>query len=138
MAQVTLEEIKGLPAEILASKDSQVIADFLPPRVSIQSTQIGVGTILAVMAPMGGAFLDSLETLAQTDSNVKWVLVLIKNGTFDIGMEVTRQQLLDFVKGNPELTAPISALLKVAEIKTPVAEMDVRKLVWSDNGGWLA
>ncbi len=138
MAQVTLDEIKGLPVEILATKDSQKIADFLPPRISIQSTQIGVGTILAVMAPMGGAFLDSLEVLAQVDSNVKWVLVLIKAGTFDIGMEVTRQQLMEFVKGNPEMSAPISALLKIAEVKIPVAEMNVRKLVWSDNGEWLA
>lgn len=138
MSELTLAEIKGLPAEILATKDSQKIADFLPPRISIKSTQIGVGTILAVMAPAGGAFLDALENIAAIDSDVKWSFVLIKAGTFDIGMAETRQQLLVFVSKNPSLSGPISALLKVAEVKSPVDEMDVRKLVWSDTGEWLA
>lgn len=138
MSELTLAEIKGLPVEILTTKDSKKIADFLPPRISIKSTQIGVGTILAAMAPAGGAFLDALEALAAVDSDVKWSFILIKAGTFDIGMRETRAQLLAFVSKNPSLAGPISALLKVAEVATPVDEMDVRKLVWSDTGEWLA
>lgn len=138
MSNVTLEEIRSLPVDIRSTKDTQKITDFLPPRIEIVSTPIGIGTILAVMAPVGGDFLNTLEQIGTADSNVKWSLELIKSGTFDIGMSVTRSQLLRFVQINPELSEPIFALLKVAEKRVPVSEADVRKLCWSINGEWLA
>jgi len=137
MSNVTIEEIRGLPAEILATKNATLIAQFLPLRISIVSKEIGVGTILAVMSPYGGDFLNTLESLSLVDSNVKWSLKLIERGEFDIGHPVTRSQLLKFISENPTLSGPLFLLLKVAEIATPVSETDVRKICWSDNGEWL-
>lgn len=137
MSNVTIEEIRGLPAEILETKNATLIAQFLPTRISIVSKEIGVGTILAVMAPYGGDFLNALESLSPVDSNVKWSLKLIERGEFDIGHPVTRSQLLKFISENPTLSGPLFLLLKVAEIVTPVSEIDVRKVCWSDNGEWL-
>jgi len=137
MSNVTIEEIRGLPAEILETKNATLIAQFLPTRISIVSKEIGVGTILAVMAPSGGDFLNTLESLSPVDSNVKWSLKLIERGEFDIGHPVTRSQLLRFISENPPLSGSLFALLKVAEIAIPVSEIDVRKVCWSDNGEWL-
>jgi len=136
MAEVTIEEIRGLPVEILSQKDTQVIADFLVPRISIVSTPIGIGTVLAVMAPIGGAFLNALEAMAPYEANVKWALEMIKQGTFDVGHPVTRAQLLAFASAQPDLSGAISALLKVAEQSNKVTEMAVRVLCWSANGEW--
>lgn len=138
MSNVTLEEIRGLPLEIRSSQDTNLIAQFLPARVSIISKPIGPGTILAKMAPYGGTFLNSLKALAATDANVEWSLEMIKQGTFDIGDPVARVQLLQFSLDHPEVTQAISTLMAVAEVATPVDEFEVRKLCWSDNGEWQA
>jgi len=132
---VTVEEIKGLPIEVLETKDSQVIADFLPPRVSIVATPIGIGTVLAVA---GGEYLNALEAASAADADIKWSLELIKRGDFDVGHPVTRAKLFAFVQKFPELAAPISALLKLAEMSVKVDEFEVRKVCWSDTGEWLA
>lgn len=80
-----------------------------------------MGTILAVMAPSGGGFLNGLEGLAAADANVKWSLKLIERGEFDIGHPVTRMQLSAFAQANPALSPAISALLAVAERTEPVS-----------------
>ena len=99
----------------LASRNDGAIAALLPAAVNVVSTPIGVGTILAVMAPSGGDFLNGLEGLAAADANVKWSLKLIERGEFDIGHPVTREQLSAFAQANPALSPAISALLAVAE-----------------------
>ena len=106
---------------LLAVRNDVAIADILSMgRVRIEPMRVGIGTLLAVMAPNGGAFLDALEALAATDSNVKWTLKLIEQSNFDIGLPVTRTQLADFATAHPELAAHITALLAVAEQPAPI------------------
>lgn len=123
--QTALENLVGrqLPAaEIdtldphIATRNDVAIAEILSAdRVRIVETPIGIGTCLAVMAPHGGAFLDSLEQLATVDSNVKWSLKLIESATFDVGNPVTRAQLQEFAATQPAISDAIHALLAVAE-----------------------
>lgn len=136
MSNVTIEEIRGLPAELLALRDTTKIAEALPFRVSVQTKLIGVGSILAVMAPYGGDFLNTLEAMGAIDGNVRWVLKLIEKGELDIGLDVTRLHFIQFSQANPTLATPINSLLGLAEVAVPVTEMDVRKLVWSNDGEW--
>ena len=105
---------------LLPERNDVAIAALLPPKVTIQSTPIGIGTILAVLAPNGGAFLDALETLGQTDSNVKWALKLIEQSNFDVGMEATRQQMQAFAQAAPSFSDGIAALLATAERSEPI------------------
>jgi hypothetical protein len=60
----------------LADRNDVAIASLLPPKVTVVSTPIGIGTILATLAPNGGAFLDALEMAGVSDPNVKWALKL--------------------------------------------------------------
>ena len=127
--QAALEAVAGRPLldseinaidPLLPDRNDVAISALLPPKVTIVSTPIGIGTILAVLAPNGGAFLDALETLGQSDSNVKWALKLIEQSNFDVGMEATRQQMQAFAQAAPSFAAGIAALLATAERSEPI------------------
>ena len=118
--------------EILASglslDDHGAIAAALSVgRTKIVPTPIGIGTVLAVMAPQGGDFLNALETMGATDANVKWALKMIEQATFDIGHPVTRAQLEQFAIAAPALADGIAALLNVAVVADPVSSQEVSK-----------
>jgi len=132
---LTFEEIRatGLPLD-----DTQAIADALSSgRTRVQPMPIGIGTVLAVMAPVGGDFLNALEQIGQTDANVKWALKMIEQATFDVGHPVTRAQLEAFKQAAPALAGGIDALLAVALVPDPVIEIDVRRALRDEQGNWL-
>ena len=116
---LTTEQIAAIEP-FLADRNDISIAALLPSKVTIQSTPIGIGTILAVLAPNGGAFLDALETLGQTDSSVKWALKLIEQSNFDVGMAATRQQMQAFAQAAPAFADGIAALLATADRANPI------------------
>ena len=127
--QNALEWVAGSPLSddemaaidpLLPDRNDVAIAALLPSSLSIVSTPIGIGTILAVLAPNGGAFLDALETLGQSDPNVKWALKLIEQSNFDVGMEATRQQMQAFAQAAPSFADGIAALLATAERSEPI------------------
>ena len=126
--QTALETVAGralTPEQIaaiepyLADRNDVAIAALLPPKVTIVSTPIGIGTILAVLAPNGGAFLDALETAGASDPNVKWALKLIEQSNFDVGIAATRQQMQAFAQAAPAFADGIVALLATAERAEP-------------------
>lgn len=122
---ITREEIlaTGLPLD-----DHGALAEALSVgRTKVGSSPIGIGTVLAVMAPVGGDFLNALETIGTSDSNVKWALEMIKQGTFDVGHPVTRAQLQAFAVAAPTMATGIAALLNVAIQDDTVSSQDVSK-----------
>lgn len=122
---ITLEEIY---ATGLSLDDHGAIAGALSVgRTRVQPTPIGIGTVLAVMAPMGGQFLNALEQIGQSDANVKWALKMIEQATFDVGHPVTRAQLAAFAQAAPEMEDGIAALLAVAVVPDPVSSQDVTR-----------
>ena len=127
--QAALESVAGkslTPEQIaaiepyLADRNDVAIASLLPPKVTVVSTPIGIGTILATLAPNGGAFLDALESAGQSDPNVKWALKLIEQSNFDVGMAATRAQMAAFAQAAPAFADGIVALLATAERAEPI------------------
>jgi len=110
---------------------SQCLLDNLPPVVS--STPIGIGTILAVMAPVGGDFLDSLEAVGAQNSNVKWALKMIEQATFDVGHPVTRAQLAEFAIAVPQFAVGVTKLLSVAESLPQVSLETLRQELYNED-----
>ncbi len=132
---VTIEEIQ---ATGLSLEDTEAIALALSAgRMRIQPTPIGIGTVLAAMAPVGGDFLNALEQIGQSDANVKWALKMIEQATFDVGHPVTRAQLEAFKQSAPALSAGIDALLNVALVPDPISDLDVRRALRDEQGNWL-
>ena len=116
---LTAEQIAAI-APYLADRNDVAIASIMPAKVVIVSTPIGIGTILAVLAPNGGAFLDALESAGQTDPNVKWALKLIEQSNFDVGMDATRAQMQAFAQVAPDFAVGIAALMATAERTEPI------------------
>jgi hypothetical protein len=117
---LTADEITAIEPHLPGRNDVQ-IADILSVgRTRTQPTPIGIGTVLAMMAPSGGDFLNTLETLGQSDANVKWALKMIEQGTFDVGNPVTRAQLAQFSQAAPDMADSVDALMAVAEVSDPV------------------
>ena len=117
--ELTAEEVAAIEP-FLAVRNDVSIASILPPKVTVQSTPIGIGTTLAVLAPNGGQFLDALEALGQTDPNVKWALKLIEQSNFDVGMDATRAQMQAFAQVAPDFAVGIAALMATAERTEPI------------------
>lgn len=127
--------INGSPALMALVPDTVALAAALSAgRTRVVSHEIGVGTILMVLAPHGGAFLDGLQALGETDRNVFWSMELIRQGRFDVGLAGTRQQMLALADAMPQLAQAFGALLALAEVADPVPEFDVRCAVFADDG----
>lgn len=118
---LTGEEIAAIDLLLPERNDVAIAAILSTGRVKTQPTPIGIGTVLAVMAPSGGEFLNALEGMGATDANVKWALKMIEQGTFDVGHPVTRAQLEEFAVTAPEMAAAVGALLAVAEAPDPIS-----------------
>lgn len=118
--QLTQNEIYSIDAVIDIRNDVAIAEILSVGRTKIQPRPVGIGTILAVMAPGGGDFLNTLETLGATDSNIKWALKLIEKGEFDAGIEATRSQLSAYAQAIPELADGINTLLALAEVPDPI------------------
>lgn len=116
---LTTEQIAAIEP-YLADRNDVAIAALLPQKVAIVSTPIGIGTILATLAPNGGAFLDALEAAGASDPNVKWALKLIEQSNFDVGMDATRAQMVAFAQAAPAFADGIAALLATAERSAPI------------------
>mgnify|MGYP003543926084 FL=1 len=118
---LTGEEIAAIDLLLPERNDVAIAAILSTGRVKTQPTPIGIGTVLAVMAPSGGEFLNALESMGATDANVKWALKMIEQGTFDVGHPVTRAQLEEFAVTAPSMSGAIAALLAVAEAPDPIS-----------------
>lgn len=123
---LTGTEITAIDPLLPERNDVAIAAILSAGRTRIESKQIGRGTILAVMAPMGGLFLGTLRDIGDTrprtidSANVAEVVGLIDRGEFDIGMEASREQLQLFATANAGMAPGIAALLAVAEVADPI------------------
>ena len=125
-----IDDILALPAELRAMQDTQAIADALPPVVTIRAREIGKGRVLGTIGlEAGNKLLDTIDT----DADFRHVKQLVANGWLDVGDALTRA-MIDQVC-TPEDGAALKAL---AETSTPIDEMTVRRVCWSDNGEWMA
>lgn len=117
---LTTDEIAVIDPHLPGRNDVQIAEILSIGRTRTNPTPIGIGTVLAVMAPSGGDFLNALELLGATDANVKWALKMIEQATFDIGHPVSRGQLAAFADAQPALAPAVAALLAVAEQPDPI------------------
>lgn len=119
--------------------DSSLAKSLSMGRTRIESKQIGRGTILAVMAPMGGLFLGTLRDIGDTrprtidSANVAEVVGLIDRGEFDIGMEASRVQLQLFAAANADMAQGIAALLALPVVPDPLSVAAVSAILNSEG-----
>jgi len=121
-------EIRARGFNLYPRDDGAIAAALSEGRTKIVSTPIGVGTILAKFAGTGGAFLDALAALGQTDRDVHWLLESnIKQGTFDVGDPIARVRMQALAEALPQFAVGINALLDLAVVPDVITAQDVAR-----------
>lgn len=109
--RLAMADMEGVPdwaaADILNSPDQT-----LPPVVTLETTLIGPGSIMATLgADDGAAFLDAMQSAAQSVPRLRWAMALITANGVDVAHPQTRQQF-DGMVASGLLTAEQSNALK--------------------------
>ena len=131
-----LIEIQALDPALVASRDTQAIADALSVgRMKPSDREIGNGTILAVLGlTAGNALLDAINNVP----DFRHVKPLVEQGRLSIGGPLVAIALAGMVLEGVITQADADKLLAIAVEPDPVSEFDVRQACWADNGIWRA
>ncbi len=130
------EEILGNPdcAAALAKRDCDELARIASiGRQRLKHTAVGVGSILAVM-DNGGAFLDALVAMGETDRNIHWSVVLLERGVLDLGVQKLQDQLGQMAAGMPTFAAGIEAFKALGYEPDTVTKEQVASIMFNPDG----
>ena len=109
---------------LLAERDDVAIAAALSiGRTRMQSTFIGVGTIIEVLAAhgsSGGEFMDALVVVGQTNRDAYWAMSLLRAGTFDLSKTASQVQIAGLAESLPDHAAGLIALAGMANAPDPI------------------
>ena len=100
--------------------DAAVAAALSEGRKKLVPTEIGSGTVLAVLAPGGGAFLDALVQVGEVNRDVYWTMDLIKQGRLRIDLPAVRTAMEGLAQAVPSLAPAITALLTLGYADDPI------------------
>lgn len=148
MQETLLDEIRRrVPAEVRATRDSEQVAEALNAgRTKLAERRMGELALCdAIGGDRGTEALDHMRELAKGGPGVPaamarklgYVVKWLEADKLDVGHHETRASIdmlvpLVFTREEAER---IKAL---AVVPDPVAELDVRRACWSDDGDWLA
>jgi hypothetical protein len=129
--KAALEGLVGrelLPAEITQidqiigiRNDVAIEAILSAGRTVHGSTQIGPGTVIAVMGdPRGGRFLDAVQELGVEDRTVYWGMDPVRRGSLDLSVPAAVTSLIALKGKLPEYAVDIDKLLLVGVVRDPV------------------
>lgn len=111
--ELSAEELLALEPLVEARNDVGIAAALSAGRVKHGPSQIGPGTIVAVLGDAGGAFLDDLQALGQTDRAVYWAMNPITRGVFDLSIPAARTSLLNLKAKMPGHVDHLDTILKI-------------------------
>jgi len=128
-----IDDIKALPSKLLSQRDTQAIADALPPRITTHYTEIGKGKIIGAI---GLEAANSVLDVIDSNPAYRHVKQLVENGWLDIGSPLARYSIDAMVP--TIITQEQANIIKaLGEVSTPVSEYEVRCICWADNGDWI-
>lgn len=113
-------EDQDFAALVALRADAQIAAALSVGRKKLVPTEIGAGTILAVLAPGGGAFLDALVQIGEVNRDVYWTMDLIKQGRLRIDLPAVRTGMQSLAAAVPAIAPAITALLTLGYAEDPV------------------
>ena len=132
-----IDDIRALPADLLATRDTAQIAAALPPVSRLVPTEIGNGTVLETLGlAVGNALLDVLYNAP----DFRYVKPLLEQGRLRIDAPSARAARDGIAAAGIAAgfgAAQAEALKALADAVTPADEMTVRRVCWSDTGEWL-
>lgn len=145
-----IDDIRALPADVLATRDTAQIAAALGPVLHVRShmiTERGVMSVLPV--PDGDAFLSALESFAAATLPVGHPLAAyhgtIRRGIgwlktsegLDVGDPLPRLLLDTLAQAGVVSAASVARIKALAEIQERVTEADVIRACYGDGSDWM-
>ena len=145
-----IDDIRALPADVLATRDTAQIAAALGPVLHVRShmiTERGVMSVLPV--PDGDAFLSALESFAATTLPVGHPLAAyhgtIRRGIgwlktsegLDVGDPLSRLLLDTLAMAGVVDAGSVAAIKALAEVAERVSEADVIRACYGDGPDWM-
>lgn len=145
-----IDDIRALPADVLATRDTAQIAAALGPVLHVRShmiTERGVMSVLPV--PDGDAFLSALESFAAATLPVGHPLAAyhgtIRRGIgwlktsegLDVGDPISRLLLDTLVQAGVVSAASVARIKALAEVQERVTEADVIRACYGDGSEWM-
>lgn len=129
------EIIERVPSNVLASRDTQAIADALnEDRVRPTMTEIGNGLVLQTLGlEKGNAVLD----IVAGDPLLRHVRPLLEQGRLVVTSNLVVEWFDGLVAAEVVTRQEADAVLALGFEPDPVSEYDVRRACWSDEGTWL-
>jgi hypothetical protein len=105
-------------------------------RFRLVKTEIGPGTILATLGQTGADLLDALEVMAQNPAHnlIKHALKVINAGSFDMGSQASRAQVVGLCAAGLFSVEARDALLALGQAPDPVDEYSVRCAIFALDG----
>lgn len=145
-----IDDIRALPADVLATRDTAQIAAALGPVLHVRShmiTERGVMSVLPV--PDGDAFLSALESFAAATLPVGHPLAAyhgtIRRGIgwlktsegLDVGDPLSRLLLDTLAMAGVVDAGSVAAIKALAEVTERVSEADVIRACYGDGPDWM-
>lgn len=145
-----IDDIRALPADVLATRDTAQIAAALGPVLHVRShmiTERGVMSVLPV--PDGDAFLSALESFAAATLPVGHPLAAyhgtIRRGIgwlktsegLDVGDPLSRLMLDTLAMAGVVDAGSVAAIKALAEVTERVSEADVIRACYGDGPDWM-
>lgn len=151
---MTIEDIRAAiqaSPEVLAMTQAEVpdeaaIAAALPPAITLREEYITERGVVAALGVLDGeVFLVALETFVASalppehplkayQPGIARQVAWLKTGGIDVGSAPARD-LLDALAAIGVIDAAHAAAIKaLAEVRTAVSAMDVRRAIWNDDG----
>lgn len=118
---LTVDEIAALAPLVAVRNDVDTAALLSIGRTKHDPTQIGIGTVVAVLGdPVGGEFLDALDALGETDRTVYWGMDPVRRGVLDLSVPAARASLTALKEKMPAYAEHIALLLQVGVVPDPI------------------
>ena len=145
-----IDDIRALPADVLATRDTAQIAAALGPVLHVRSHMITERGVLSVLpVPDGDAFLSALESFAAATLPVGHPLAAyhgtIRRGIgwlktsegLDVGDPLSRLMLDTLAMAGVVDAGSVAAIKALAEVTERVSEADVIRACYGDGPDWM-
>jgi hypothetical protein len=117
---LTPEQIAQVDSLLPERNDVAIAAIVSIGRKRLQHMLVGPGTVVVAMDPHGGACLDAINALGETNRDVYWGMDPIRNGDFDLGLLSAQAWLDKLAQLLPDYAEPLQVLKSLGYADDPI------------------
>lgn len=118
--ELNAEQVVQIDQYLPARNDVEIAKILSTDRKQLYPRKIGIGTILSVLAPTGGAFLNAMQAKGAMDPNVFWAMELLRQGEFDIGSAAAQIQIGALANATPDLANQLNVIRQLGFLPDPL------------------